>query len=48
MRKYGKKIILIRPEESEAAYITKNNKTIEIIKRIVKDFPNEKKIVLSR
>ena len=43
-----KKIILIRPEESEAAYITKKSKTIKIIKKIVEDFPNEKKIVLSR
>ena len=43
-----RKIILIRPEESEAAYITKKSKTIKIIKKIVEDFPNEKKIVLSR
>ncbi|MDC0186911.1 DUF354 domain-containing protein [Candidatus Nitrosopelagicus sp.] len=43
-----KKIILIRPEESEAAYITKKSKTIKIIKKIVGDFPDEKKIVLSR
>ncbi|MDC0211916.1 DUF354 domain-containing protein [Candidatus Nitrosopelagicus sp.] len=42
------KIILIRPEESEAAYITKKSKTIKIIKKIVEDFPNEEKIVLSR
>ena len=44
----GGKIILIRPEESEAAYITKESKTIKIIKKIVKEFPDEKKIVLSR
>jgi len=43
-----KKIILIRPEESEAAYITKKSKTIKIIKKIVEDFPDERKIVLSR
>ena len=43
-----KKIILIRPEESEAAYITKKSKTIKIIKKIIEDFPDEQKIVLSR
>ena len=43
-----KKIILIRPEESEAAYIKKKSKTIKIIKKIIEDFPNEEKIVLSR
>ena len=44
----NKKIILIRPEETEAAYITKKSKTIKIIKKIVEDFPDERKIVLSR
>jgi len=44
----SKKIILIRPEESEAAYITKKSKTIKIIKKIVEKFPNEQKVVLSR
>ena len=44
----SKKIILIRPEESEAAYITKKSKTIKIIKKIVEKFPHEQKIVLSR
>ena len=44
----SKKIILIRPEESEAAYITKKSKTVKIIKKIVEKFPNEQKIVLSR
>ena len=29
----SKKIILIRPEESEAAYITKKSKTVKIIKK---------------
>jgi uncharacterized protein len=42
------KTILIRPEESEAAYITKKSKTIKIIKKIVEEFPDEQKIVLSR
>ncbi len=44
----SKKIILIRPEEVEAAYASKNNKTVKIIKKIVEKFPNEEKIVLSR
>ena len=44
----AKKIIVIRPEESEAAYITKKSKTIKIIKKIVDKFPEEQKIVLSR
>jgi len=42
------KTILIRPEESEAAYINKESKTMKIIEKIVEKFPNEKKIVLSR
>ena len=44
----NKKIILIRPEESEAAYITKKSKTVKIIKKIVEEFPDQEKIVLSR
>ena len=44
----AKKIILIRPEETEAAYITKKSKTVKIIKKIVEKFPDEQKIVLSR
>ena len=44
----SKKTILIRPEEVEAAYASKNTKTITIIKKIVERFPNEEKIVLSR
>ena len=44
----SKKIILIRPEESEAAYIRKKSKNIKIIKKIVEEFPDEKKIILSR
>ena len=43
-----KKIIVIRPEELEAAYITKKSKTVKIIKKIVNKFPEEQKIVLSR
>ena len=43
-----KKIIVIRPEESEAAYITKKSKTVKIIRKIVDKFPEEQKIVLSR
>jgi len=42
------KVILIRPEESEAAYIDKKSKTAKIIKKIVKKFPDEKKIVVTR
>ena len=44
----AKKIILIRPEETEAAYISKKSKTVKIIKKIVDKFPDEQKIVLSR
>ena len=44
----AKKIILIRPEEEQAAYITKKSQTVKIIQKIVEDFPNDKKIVLSR
>ncbi len=44
----NQKIILIRPEESEASYINKKNKTIEILEKIIQKFPDEKKIVLSR
>ena len=43
-----RKIILIRPEELEAAYVTKKSKTVKIIKKIIEDFPDEQKIVLSR
>ena len=44
----NEKTILIRPEESEAAYINKKSNTVKIIKKIVEKFPDEKKIVLSR
>ena len=43
-----KKTILIRPEESEAAYVNKKSITKKIIKKIVTKFPDEEKIVLSR
>jgi len=42
------KTILIRPEESEAAYVNKKSIVKKIIKKIVTEFPNEEKIVLSR
>ena len=42
------RIIAIRPEETQAAYITKRSKTEKIIQKIIEEFPNEKKIVLSR
>ena len=42
------KTILIRPEESEAAYINKESNTMKIIGSVVEKFPNEKKIILSR
>ena len=44
----NEKTILIRPEESEAAYINKKSNTVKIIKKIIDKFPDEKKIVLSR
>ena len=40
--------IIIRPEETEAAYISKKSKTVKIIQKIVEKFPNAHKIVLSR
>ena len=42
------KTILIRPDEDEAAYSSKQSKIIDIIQRIIKDFPDSKKIVLTR
>jgi len=44
----SKKIILIRPEESEAAYVNKESKTVKIIEKVIEKFPDEKKIILSR
>jgi len=43
-----KKTILIRPEESEAAYVNKISVTKKIIEKIVTEFPDQEKIVLSR
>ncbi len=49
VKKLGyKKTILIRPEESEAAYMRKKSVTKKIIDKIVTEFPDEEKIVLSR
>jgi len=42
------KTILIRPEESEAAYVNKKSITKKIIEKIVTEFPDQEKIVLSR
>ena len=43
-----KKTILIRPEEEEAAYSSKQSNIISIIEKIIKDFPNSKKLILTR
>jgi len=43
-----KKTILIRPEESEAAYVSKKSVTKKIIEKIVTEFHDEEIIVLSR
>ena len=40
--------IIIRPEETEAAYISKKSKTVKIVQKIIEKFPNAHKIVLSR
>ena len=42
------KTILIRPEEEEAAYLSKQSGIVEIIEKISNDFPDEKKLVLTR
>ena len=47
-KKNGKKNILIRVEEEEAAYTSKSNKTIPILQKIVKDHKNENIVVLGR
>jgi len=44
----SRKIILIRPEEDEAAYSSKQSGIIDIIKKINKDFPDSGKLVLAR
>jgi len=44
-----KKTILIRPEESEAAYVSNNgNRITKIIREIVKEFPNCNIVILGR
>lgn len=44
-----KKTILIRPEESEAAYVFDNqNRIIKIIREIIKEFPNYNVVILGR
>ncbi len=44
-----KKTILIRPEESEAAYVSDNeNRIIRIIREITKEFPNYNIVILGR
>ena len=48
LRRISKKVILIRPEEIQASYVTQKNNNKKIIKEIIKIFPNEKKIILSR
>ena len=40
--------ILIRLEEEEAAYVSKSNKTISIIKQILKQHGNENIVILGR
>ena len=44
----GKKNILIRVEEEQAAYTTKSSKIISIIQQIGKDYKNENIVVLGR
>ncbi len=44
----NKKNILIRVEEEDAAYISKSNKTIPIIKKVANQYENENIIVLGR
>ena len=46
--KKSKKTILIRPEEEEAAYASKQSNVVNIIEKIINDFPNSKKLVLTR
>ena len=46
--KKSKKTILIRPEEEEAAYTSKQSNVVNIIEKIINDFPNSKKLVLTR
>ncbi|MFN3654696.1 MAG: DUF354 domain-containing protein [Candidatus Nitrosotenuis sp.] len=47
-KEHKKKNILIRIEESQAAYVQQKNHTKKIIQKIVSGFPNENVIVLPR
>ena len=47
-RKKDKKNILIRMEEEQATYISKSNKIIPIIKKIIREFENENIVILGR
>ena len=47
-QKNKKKTILIRVEEEHAAYVQKNNHTIQIIQRIAENFPEHSILVLPR
>ena len=44
----SKKTILIRPEETEASYVSKQSNVVSIIEKIIHDFPNSNKLVLTR
>jgi len=44
----GKKNILIRVEEEQAAYTSKSTKIISIVRKVVKDYKNENIVVLGR
>ena len=44
----GKKNILIRVEEEQAAYTSKSTKIISIVQKVVKDYKNENIVVLGR
>jgi predicted glycosyltransferase len=47
-KKPNKKRILIRVEEAQSAYVSKSNKTIPIIKKIIDNFSEENIIILAR
>jgi len=47
-KKSNKKIILIRMEEEQAAYLSKSTKIIPIIKKIIDEFSEENIIILGR
>jgi len=48
LKKNNKKNILIRMEESEAAYSSKSQKTIDVIKKIIEEFKEENIMILGR